>query len=125
MRRLLGQMQVGLAMERWFSVEAKAFCFTAKEGSNDLWLEERRKGFVWVIRVGPQSAVWLEAKVEEACQSQAKEGSVSDFREDEKCFMVRKGCNKACRFLEVAIEAEGGRIGSIWLPEGKKGCGWR
>jgi hypothetical protein len=25
----------------------------------------------------------------------------------------------------VAIETEGGRIGSIWLPEGKKGWGWR
>jgi hypothetical protein len=51
-------------MERRFSVEAKAFCFTAKEGSTDLRLEERRKGFVGVIRVGPQSAVWLVAKVE-------------------------------------------------------------
>ena len=56
-------------MERRFSIEAKAFCFTAKEGSTDLRLEERRKGFVRVIRVGPQSAVWLVAKVEEAFQS--------------------------------------------------------
>jgi hypothetical protein len=56
-------------MEMRFSVEAKAFCFTVKEGSTDLRLEERRKGFVGVIRVGPQSAVWLVAKVEEAVQS--------------------------------------------------------
>jgi hypothetical protein len=56
-------------MERQFSVEAKAFCFTAKEGSFDLRLEERRKGFVGVIRVGPQSVAWLVAKVEEALQS--------------------------------------------------------
>jgi hypothetical protein len=50
--------------------------------------------------------------------------SVSDFREDEKCLTIREGHNKAGRFLEVAIEIEGGRIGSIWLPEGKKGWGW-
>jgi hypothetical protein len=56
-------------MEMRFSVEAKAFCFMVKEGSTDLRLEERRKGFVGVIRVGPQSAVWLVAKVEEAVQS--------------------------------------------------------
>jgi hypothetical protein len=39
-------------MERRFSVEAKAFCFTVKEGSANLRLEERRKGFVGVIRMG-------------------------------------------------------------------------
>ena len=51
-------------MERRFSVEAKAFCFMAKKGSTELWLVERRKGFVGVIRMGPQSAIWLVAKVE-------------------------------------------------------------
>ena len=81
-------------MERQFSVEAKAFCFSAKEGSKDLRLEERQKDFVGVIRVGPQSAVWLATKVEEACLAQSKEGLVSDFWEDEKCLMVREGRNR-------------------------------
>jgi hypothetical protein len=51
-------------MERWFSVEAKAFYFTAKEGSTDLRLEERRKDFVGVIRVGRrvQFGWWLRWK---------------------------------------------------------------
>jgi hypothetical protein len=49
---LAGEIQGGCAMERRFSVEAKAFCFMAKEGSTELRLEERRKGFVGVIRVG-------------------------------------------------------------------------
>jgi hypothetical protein len=52
---LAGQSQGGSAMERRFLVEAKAFCFTAKEGSTELRLEERRKGFIgsleWVCRV--------------------------------------------------------------------------
>jgi hypothetical protein len=100
-------------MERWFLVKAKAFCFTAKEGSTNLRLEERRKGFLGVIRVGPQSTVSLMAKVEKACQSQVKEGSVWDFQEDERCLMIRQGRNKASRFLEVAIEADGDQNGSI------------
>ena len=68
-------------MERQFSVEAKAkaFCFTVKEGSSDFRLEERMKGFVGVLRVGPQSAAWLVAKVEEALQSQVKKGSATGF----------------------------------------------
>ena len=41
-------------MERRFSVEAKAFYVTVKEVSTELRLEERRRGFVGVIRVGPQ-----------------------------------------------------------------------
>jgi hypothetical protein len=39
--------------------------------------------------------------------------------------LVREGCNKTGRFLEVAVEADGGRKGTIWLPEGRKGWGWR
>ena len=111
-------------MERQFSVEAKAFCFMAKEGSTEFWLKERRKGFVGVIKVGSQSAVWLVAKVEEAVQAQAKDGSAG-FREDENCLVVREGCNKAGRFLEVAVEVDGGQKGTIWLLEGRKGWGWR
>ena len=58
-----------VVMERHFSVEAKALCFTAKEGSYDLRLKERREGFVGVIIVGLQSSFWLVAVVEEAFRS--------------------------------------------------------
>jgi hypothetical protein len=66
-------------MECRFSVKAKAFCFTMKEGSSDLQLEEMRKGFIGVILVGPQSSVWFVAKVEEAFLSQVKEVTVAFF----------------------------------------------
>jgi hypothetical protein len=52
-------------MECRFSTKAKAFCFTMKDGSSDLRLEERMKSFDGVILVGPQSSIWLAAKVEE------------------------------------------------------------
>jgi hypothetical protein len=67
----------------------------------------------------------LVAKVEEAVQAQAKDGSAKGFREDENCLLVREGCNKNGRFLEVAVEGDGGRKGTIWLLEGRKGWGWR
>jgi hypothetical protein len=39
--------------------------------------------------------------------------------------MVHGGGNKAGRFLEVSVFAEGGRKGVIWLPEGRYGRGWQ
>ena len=57
--------------------------------------------------MGPQSVVWLVAKVEEAFQSHVKDGSATGFREHESRLLVREGCNKAGRFLEVAAEADG------------------
>jgi hypothetical protein len=57
-----------------------------------------------------------------------KSPSIEDFaksyREVEKVLMVRGGGNKASHYLEVAIFAEGGRKGIIWLPEGHGGWGW-
>jgi hypothetical protein len=69
--------------------------------------------------------VWLVAKMEEVVQAQAKDGSAKGFCEDENCLLVHEGCNKAGRFLEVAVEVDGGRKGTIWLPEGRKGWGRR
>jgi hypothetical protein len=63
--------------------------------------------------VGLQGAIWLVTKVEEAVQSQAKDGSAKGFREDGNCLLVREGCNKAGRFLEVAVEVDGVRKGTI------------
>ena len=39
--------------------------------------------------------------------------------------MVHEGSNKAGRFLEVSIYAEGGHKGVLWLPESQFGRGWR
>jgi hypothetical protein len=53
-----------------------------------------------------------------------KDGSATGFREYENNLLVREGCNKAGRFLEVVVEADGSRKGMIWLLEGRKGLGW-
>jgi hypothetical protein len=67
----------------------------------------------------------LVAIVEEALKSPGKEDFVKSFQEDVKVLFVRGGSNKAARFSEVAVYAEGGRKGMIWLPEGCEGRGWR
>jgi hypothetical protein len=63
--------------------------------------------------------------VEAAILAQVKEEIAKTFFESDKAMMVHAGGNKAGRFLEVTVMAEGGRKGVIWLPEGRFGRGWR
>jgi hypothetical protein len=62
--------------------------------------------------------------VEEALLYQGKEDFVKSFHEEVEVLMVCKGSNKASRFLEAVVFAEGGRKGVIWLPAGCGGWGW-
>jgi hypothetical protein len=106
-------------MERRFSIEAKSFCFLAKEGYLDLRLEERRKGFVWYIFASIQCSSWLVDTVEVA--SKVKDDIAKSYCEGDKVLMVHGGANKSGRFLEVSVYAEGGCRGVLWLPEGRSG----
>jgi hypothetical protein len=110
-------------MERLFSIEAKSFRFSSKEGSSLFRLEERRKKFVGYILVSTQGSTWLIDTVEAA--SQEKENIAKSFREGDKALMVHGGSNKAGRYLDVSVYTEGGRKGVLWLSEGRFGCGWR
>jgi hypothetical protein len=101
-------------MERRFSIKAKSLCFLSKEGSSLFWLEERRKKFVGYIFMNTQCSSWLIDTVEDIAKS---------IREGDKALMVYGGTNKAGRFLEVAVFAEGGRKGAVRLPDGQDGQG--
>ena len=73
-------------MERHFFIEAKSFCFSAKEGSFVLCLEERRKDFVRYIFAGNQCSSWLVDTVEEA--SKEKDDIAKSYRAGDKVLMV-------------------------------------
>ena len=53
--------------------------------------------------------------MEAAIHAQVKEVIAKSYREGDKVTMVHGGGNKAGRFLEVSVFAEGGRKGVIWL----------
>jgi hypothetical protein len=109
-------------MERRFFIEAKSFYFLSKDGSSLFRLEERRKNFVGIF-VSTQGSSWLVDTVDAACQ--VKEDIAKSFREGDKALMVHGGANKVERFLEVAVFAEGGRKGSLWLLVTKNAEGGR
>jgi hypothetical protein len=74
-------------MERCFSVEAKAFYFSAKADVSELCLKERRKGFCGFIFLGLQGFAWLMVTIEEVLKDPVKD-FVKYFREDVKALMV-------------------------------------
>jgi hypothetical protein len=112
-------------MERRFTVEAKTFSFSAKEGNSVIRLKEKRKGFGGFIFLGIKCSDWLTDTVEEALEAQKKEEFARSFRDEVRVLKVRMGSNKAGCFLEVAVFVEGGRKGVIRILEGRGGWGWQ
>jgi hypothetical protein len=110
-------------MEWRFFVEAKTFVFSMKEVDVVVWLEERRKGFTRVVLLGVQCTVWLVEMVELALRNPGVQNFVKSFCEGLQVLIVRRGGNRAGRFLELAVFAKGGRKWFILLPEGREGRG--
>jgi hypothetical protein len=110
-------------MENRFFVEAKSFIFSVAEGSFELRVAEKRKGFSGWIRLGSGCVAWLLSMVEEVLQNPGFD-FVKSFREGSKVTIVRRGGNSSSRFLEVAVYDVGGRRGMIVFPEGRDRRGW-
>jgi hypothetical protein len=111
-------------MENRFFVEAKSFSFSVVSGKPELRLEERRKGFAGAVSLGPRCVAWLIVTIEEVLRSTVVEEFVRSTREASNEVTVKRGGNRAGRFLEVASQVLGGRRGFILLPEGRGGWGW-
>jgi hypothetical protein len=111
-------------MENCFFVEAKSFIFSVVEGSFELRVVEKRKGFSGWIWLGTECVAWLLSMVEEVLQNPGFEDFVKSFSEGSKVTIVRRGGNSSGRFLEVAVFAVGGRRRMIVFPEGHDGLVW-
>jgi len=106
-------------------MEAKLFVFTVVEGASMVRLEERRRNFSRLVRLGAQSVGWLVSTMESLLWYPGDKDFVRSYREGSKVLIVRRGGNADGRFLEVAAYAVGGRRGIIYFPEGYEGRGWR
>ena len=60
----------------------------------------------------------------EALSSKIPDDFENYFKEDTKVTSVWERGNKSGRFLEVSVNAKGGRRGMILFPEGREGRGW-
>jgi len=112
-------------MENNFFVEVKSFVFLVANGSNELRMLEKRKGFSGFVLLSSRCTVWLVSMVEDALRSTVSKDFVKSFREGSKVTIVRSGANRCGRFLEVAVYAMGSQRGMTMFLEGRDRQGWR
>jgi predicted DNA-binding transcriptional regulator AlpA len=105
-------------MESSFFVEAKSFLFLVAKRSEVLRVVEKRKGFSGTMLLGSRCVAWLLSMVEEVLRSKITDDFENSFKEDSKVTFVWGRGNKSGRFLEVYVNAKGGRRGMILFPEG-------
>lgn len=61
--------------------------------------------------------------VEKASLSPVLEGFVKTFSKERKSLLMKRGSNKAGKFLEVVTFVDEDRKGIIWIPEARIGRG--
>lgn len=84
----------------WFYVEAKAFELSVAKGCSVLRLLERSLGFFRVAFLGKLCGAWLKSTVELVRNPKAME-FIKSFREEFKAFIIQRGSNRSCWYLEV------------------------
>ena len=111
----------------FFFVESKTFEFTVEEGGMfyQLRIYEKGRDSLRSIFMGKGCAKRLLFNVEELIAGQSRGQFAKSFREGDKCFILQLGSNSYCFFFVISELIHGRRKGSIVVPEGKSGSGWR
>ena len=111
----------------FFFVESKSFEFSVEEGGMfyQLRIYERGRDSLRSIFMGRGSAKRLLFYVEELISGQSSGQFARSCREGDKCFILQLGSNSHGAFLLISELTHGRRKGSIVVPEGKTGSGWR
>ena len=90
-----------------------------------LRIYERGRDSLKSIFMGKGSAKRLLFNVEELISRQSSGQFAKSFREGDKCFILQLGSNSHEAFLLTLELTRGLCKGSIVVPEGKTGSGWR
>ena len=111
----------------FFFVESKTFEFSIEEGGMfyQLRIQERGKDSLRTIFMGKGSAKRLLLNVEELISGQSRGQFAKSFHEGDKCFILQLRSNTYDSFLLISKLIHSHRKGSIVVPEGKSGSGWR
>ena len=111
----------------FFFVESKSFEFSIEEGGMfyQLRIYERGRDSLRSIFMGKGSAKRLLLNVDELISGKSRGQLAKSFREGDKCFILQLGSNTYSAFLLISKLINGRRKGSLVVPEGKSGSGWR
>ena len=108
-------------------VESKSFEFSVEGGGSYFMLRiyERFKDSLRSVFLGKESAKRLLTIVEELMSNIPPRNFARTFRDGSKVFILQLGSNAHGSFLTISELLHGRRKGSIIVPEGKLGSGWR
>ena len=90
-----------------------------------LRIYERGRDSLKSIFMGKGCAKRLLFIVEELIAGQSRGQFAKSFHEGDKCFILQLGSNSYGFFFVISELIHGCRNGSIVVPEGKSGSGWR
>jgi hypothetical protein len=120
----LGFFRQASMLESHFFMESKLFSFLVEEGKPKLFVEERIRGFLGSVFLGPRGVDWLLEMLEELLRSSGSEDFFKSIQVESKALTVRRGGNRNGRFLVVITQAVDDKMNVIVLPEGREGWGW-
>ena len=108
-------------------IESKTFEFVVEEGGTFYLLRiyERGQNSLQSICMGKESAMRIFIHVEELISKQSPGQFARTVGEDDKVFIMQLGSNANGSFLMLFELFRGKRKGSIVIPKGKLGSGWR
>ena len=111
----------------FFFIESKTFEFSVEEGGTYYMLRiyERFKDSLQLVFMGKESAKRLLTYVEDLMSNIPPGNFARTFRDGSKVFILQLGSNVHGSFLMISKLLHGPRKGSIIVPEGRLGSGWR
>ena len=111
----------------FFNVESKSFEFCVEEGGSffSLHIYERGRHTSRSVCMGKESAKRLLFHVEELTSKHKPGQFVRTVQEGDRILILQLGSNAHGTFLLFSELDKGRRRGSIVIPEGYVGSGWR
>jgi hypothetical protein len=109
---------------RWFIVESKSFEFCLDSPGVQI-IERGCKNSVSRVTLGKDGAQWFRKNMVAITSQSIDQGFTRTCREAGKVFVLQKNKNDRGRYVSVTEYGYQKRRGSLVIPEGDEGWGWR
>ncbi|CAI9783586.1 unnamed protein product [Fraxinus pennsylvanica] len=111
---------------RFLSIEFKTFEFILEGGGvHSIRINELGRGFVHSVVLGRGCAIRVAGAIEDLISKPYIESFARTFRVGDTVIFLQRCSNRKGRFISIQEIHRGGRKGTIIIPEGRNGVGWR
>lgn len=111
-------------MSRRLKVESKTFVFSKEEG-NFIRITERSKRVVKYVYLSVSLTTWASKVTEECLAHHRHDGFLRTVREGNRVFIIQCHANPKGHFLQLDMYGNCRKRGSLIIPKGLNGRGWK